>query len=168
VVRLHAEAWTITTIAAYLQTSRARISEVLKRWIAEGVRGLDDKSHAPKNPARKVNLKAMAAIRRLQANPALGEFRVHAALAQLGIHLSPRTCGRILALNRTLYGLPRPSSAEPYEKKPMPFGAQRRHQYWSVVSCSIERGRSAPSSKSWRTSPGHPCKRRPTRTRAPP
>ena len=138
VVRLHAEGWTITTIAAYLQTSRARIYEVLKCWIAEGVRGLDDKSHAPKNPARKVNLKAMVAIRRLQANPELGEFRVHAALAQLGIHLSPRTCGRILALNRTLYGLPRPSSAEPHEKKPMPFAAQRRHQYWSVDVRYIE------------------------------
>jgi hypothetical protein len=37
----------------------------------------------------------MAAIRRLQANPELGEFRVHAALAQQGIDLSPRTCGRI-------------------------------------------------------------------------
>jgi len=111
---------------------------VLKRWIAEGVRGLDDKSHAPKNPARKVNLKAMAAIRHLQANPELGEFQVHAALAQLGIHLSPRTCGRILALNRTLYGLPRPSSAEPHEKKPMPFAAQRRHQYWSVDVRYIE------------------------------
>jgi transposase InsO family protein len=138
VVRLHAEGWTITTIAEYLQTSRARIYEVLKRWIAEGVRGLDDKSHAPKNPPRKVDLKAMAAIRRLQANPELGEFRVHAALAQVGIHLSPRTCGRILALNRKLYGLPGPASVEPHEKKPMPFAAQRRHQYWSVDVRYIE------------------------------
>jgi hypothetical protein len=33
---------------------------------------------------------AMDAVRRLQQNPNLGEFRIHAALAQVGIHLSPR------------------------------------------------------------------------------
>ncbi len=54
----------------------------------------------PGQPARKVDLAAMAAVRRLQANPELGEFRIHAALEALGIPLSPRTCGRILALNR--------------------------------------------------------------------
>src|SRR5262249_15785526 len=75
-------------------------------------------------------LKAMAAIRRLQANPELGEFRIHAALAQRGIDLSPRTCGRILALHREL-GAPRPASV-PHKPRPMPFAAQRRHQYWSV------------------------------------
>lgn len=47
----------------------------------------------------------MEAARRLQENPHLGEFRVRAALAQLGIHLSARTCGRILAVNHRLYGL---------------------------------------------------------------
>jgi hypothetical protein len=73
----------------------------------------------------------MAAIRRLQANPELGEFRIHAALAQQGIHLSPRTCGRILALHRAL-GAPLPATALPHEPQPMPFAAQRRHQYWSV------------------------------------
>lgn len=44
-------------------------------------------------------------VRHLQENPHLGEFRVHAAFAQLGIHLSPRTRGRILAVNRRLYVL---------------------------------------------------------------
>jgi putative transposase len=61
----------------------------------------------------------------------LGEFRMHAALLQLGIELSPRTCGRILALNRSLYQLPGPRS-EPHGPKPMPFQASRRHQYWTV------------------------------------
>lgn len=41
-------------------------------------------------------------MRRLQANPVLGAFRVHAALEQLGIHLSPPTCGAILAEHRAL------------------------------------------------------------------
>ena len=138
VMRLHAEGWNIKTIAAYLQTPRHRIYEVLKRWIAEGVRGLDDRSHVPKEPQRKVDLRVMAAVRRLQANPELGEFRVHAALAQIGIHLSPRTCGRLLALHRTLYGLPGPTSGTPHDKKEMPFAAQRRHQYWSVDVWYIE------------------------------
>jgi hypothetical protein len=78
----------------------------------------------------------MAAVRRLQANPELGEFRIHAALAQRGIDLSPRTCGRILALHREL-GAPR-STAAPREPQPMPFAAQRRHQYWSVDVRYIE------------------------------
>jgi putative transposase len=72
----------------------------------------------------------MAAIRRLQANPELGAFRIHAALAQQGIHLPPRTCGRILALHRAL-GAPQPAAVMPHDPQPMPFSAQRRHQYWS-------------------------------------
>jgi len=60
-----------------------------------------------------------------------------AVLEQMGIHLSPRTCGRILAQNRAL-GLPRPSDAEPHEPKPMPFAAIYRHEYWSVDVKYIE------------------------------
>ena len=59
------------------------------RWDDGGLAGLGRPPAGPRHPARKVDLKAMAAIRRLQANPELGEFRIHAALAQLGIHLSP-------------------------------------------------------------------------------
>jgi hypothetical protein len=80
-----------------------------------------------------VDLKAIDAVRRLQKNPNLGEFRVHAALAQrMGIHLSPRTCGRILALNRRLYGYDKPKKSGNREKKPMPFASGRRHEYWST------------------------------------
>jgi hypothetical protein len=103
----------------------------LQRWIDEGVYGLDDKSHARTSGVRKVDLRAMALVRELQENPELGEFRVHAALKQVGIELSPRTCGRILALNRRLYGLPGPARAL-HEPRDMPFKASRRHQYWTV------------------------------------
>jgi len=65
---------------------------------------------------------AMAAVRRLQAHPDLGEFRIHARLAQMGISLSPRTCGRIMAHNRHL-GLPRPADPLPDDAREMPFGA---------------------------------------------
>jgi putative transposase len=80
---------------------------------------------------RKVDLRAIEAIRRLQENPNLGAFRVHAALKQMGIELSRATCGRIMALNRKLYGLKKPKGGGG-EKKPMPFAASRRHEYWSA------------------------------------
>jgi transposase InsO family protein len=73
----------------------------------------------------------MHTVQQLQENPELGAFRIHAALKQEGIELSPSTCGRILALNRSLYQLPGPVPKS-HEPKPMPFEASRRHQYWTV------------------------------------
>ncbi len=131
IVRLHVEGWNAKSIAAYLETSRQTVHATLKRWVAEGVAGLPDKSRAPHRPATKVTLRAIATVKELQENPLLGEWRMHAALKRLGIPLSPRTCGRILALNRRLYGLPKPERA-PHEPKPMPFQATRRHQIWSA------------------------------------
>jgi len=52
--------------------------------------------------------------------------------------LSPSTCGRILALNRRLYGLPKPERA-PYAPQPMPFAAGR-HQYWTADIRYIDHG----------------------------
>jgi putative transposase len=52
VVRLHAEGLHISSIARYLETSYQTVHATLKRWVEEGVRGLEDKSHAPKNPKR--------------------------------------------------------------------------------------------------------------------
>jgi putative transposase len=129
IVRLHADGWNIKSIAAYLEISRTTVYDTLRRWVEEKV--LDDKSRAPHKRVQKVDLRIMEAVRQLQANPELGEWRIHAALKQMGIHLSARTCGRILALNRELYGLGKP---EPERKEPKehPFKAQRRHQYWTV------------------------------------
>jgi putative transposase len=140
IVDLYLEGWSVKAIAGYLATSRPTVYDVLRRWAEEGWPGLADRSRAPHHPARKVDLKAMAAIRRLQTNPELGEFRIHAALAQQGIHLSPSTCGRILALHRAL-GAPHPTASIPHEPQPMPFAAQRRHQYWSVDVRYIEEHR---------------------------
>jgi putative transposase len=131
VLKLHSEGWTVTSIAAYLQIDRHTVYDTLKRWVAEGVAGLADKSHARTDGVRKVDLPAMTAIKRLQENPELGAFRMHAALKQQGIELSPRTCGRIMARNRKLYGLAKPARA-PHTKTTQPFAAARRHQYWSV------------------------------------
>jgi hypothetical protein len=51
----------------------------------------------------------MNEVRKMQGNPELGAFRVHAALELVGVHLSPRTVGRILAANRESEGLAKPS-----------------------------------------------------------
>jgi putative transposase len=128
VVTLHSEGWNTKSIAGYLKTSRPTVYRTLKRWIAEGVHGLEDK---PRGGKRKADLRAMNEVRKLQENPELGEFRVSAALEQLGIYLSPRTCGRILAVNRKLYGLKKPKRGSK-EKKEMPFQSARRHEIWSV------------------------------------
>jgi transposase len=106
--RFDAEGWSAKAIAGYLRVHRSTVHRVLRRWVEEGVDGLEDRPHGRPPGVRKVDLKAIEAVRRLQRNPNLGAFRVNAALAQVGIHLSPRTCGRILATNRALYGLEKP------------------------------------------------------------
>jgi hypothetical protein len=51
----------------------------LKRWVEEGVRGLEDKSHARKAP-RMVTLEIANEIRKKQENPLIGEWRMHAVM----------------------------------------------------------------------------------------
>ena len=130
IVCLAGEGWTPTAIAGYLEVSRPTVYEVIARWNADGWPGLADRPLGPHAPARKVDLRTMRTIRRLQENPRLGAFRVHAALAQQGIDLSPRTCGTILARHRDL-GAPRPTRQE-RDAQAMPFAATRWHQWWSV------------------------------------
>jgi putative transposase len=132
VVRLHVEGWSVQSIAGYLQTTRRTIYKVLQRWASEDFAGLPNKPHTRKRRALKVDLKTLETARTLQQNPLLGEFRLHTRLQhEFGIDLSPRTCGRILAHNRTLYGLPGPEK-QPKTPMQMPFAARYRHQYWTV------------------------------------
>ena len=91
----------------------------------------------PSHPKRKVTLDAINEVRKLQENPELGEWRVHAALKDIGIKLSPRTCSRILQLKRNLYGMKGPQK-EPDAPKTMPFRATRRHEIWTVDVRYIE------------------------------
>jgi transposase len=136
VVRLHSEGWSVSSIAEYLGTSRPTVYATLKRWVEEGVRGLEDKSHARKAP-RVVTLEIANEIRKKQENPLIGEWRMHAALLQMGMKVSPRTCGRIMAKHRTLYGWKKPKSQDK-PKKEMPFKASRRYEYWSIDVRYIE------------------------------
>jgi len=132
IVRLHAEGWTALSIAGYLKTSKPTVHRALRRWIEEGVAGLEDRPKGRPAGVRKVDLRAIEAVRRLQENPNLGAFRVHAALKQMGVGLSRATCGRIMAVNRRLYGLQKPTGVGAGTSKVMPFASSRRHQYWTA------------------------------------
>jgi|GEM_PF-224575 len=140
VVDLHAEGWSNTAISSYLQTPRHRIYEVLKRWVTEGYAGLDNRaSSAPHHPARKANMEAISEVRKIvKDTPDLGAYRVRAALEQMGIHLSQASCGRLLALNRKLYGVSAPQGGAPRERRAMPFKAHFKHEIWSVDIRYIE------------------------------
>jgi len=131
VITLHYEGWNAKSIAAYLGTSRQTVHTILRRWVEEGRFGLDDKTPGPKPGVRKAGFRAVAAIKNLQKNELLGEFRVSAALKQMGIQVPARTCGRIMAHHRALYGRGQ-HKKEPKEKKPMPFAASRRHEIWTT------------------------------------
>ena len=131
VVSLHSSGWSVKAIAGYLKVNRDTVYTVLRRWIREGPNGLEDRKRGRPRGSGKVDLRAMNEVRRLQQNPGLGAFRVQAALEQIGIHLSERTCGRILAINRRIYSYEKPRAAKG-EKKPMPFASSRRHEYWTA------------------------------------
>jgi transposase len=131
IIRLHFEGWSVKSIAGNLGMSRKLIYTTLKRWIIEQFAGLPDKSSRPHQPATKTTLRAMQEVKRLQINPELGEYRVSAALEQMGITLSPGTCGRILALNRDLYHFQVPRSGGRPKKEP-PFQSELCHQHWFV------------------------------------
>ncbi len=140
VIRLHAQGWSISTIARYLDVSRPTIYEILKRWVEEGIQGLPDKSHV--NTSKPgVDLPTRNLIRKKQEeNPLLGEWRMFAALKQLGISVSPRTCGRIMAENRRLYAI-KPQPGEPHKPKPHPFKATARHERWCLDIRYMEKHR---------------------------
>ncbi len=110
--------------------------EVLKRWARLGHTGLDD---TPQQHTRKTGIREINEVGKLVVeSPELGAYRVRAALEQIGIHLSQATCGRLLALNRKLYGLPAPTGGAPRERKEMPYKAHFKHEYWSVDIRYIE------------------------------
>ncbi len=137
VITLHLEGWTPASIADYLGLSRSTTYDLLKRFQAEGFVGIAPKSSANTRPVRKVDVTIKQAILTLQENPELGAWRMHAALKQLGWHISPTTCGRIMAENRQLYGLGKPPKEQKAPKE-HPYKGLYRHHVWSVDVRYIE------------------------------
>ena len=130
VVTLHREGWSDKSIARYLRVDRSTVYRVRKRCEEESEEILENRPAGRPRGVQKVDLKAMNEVRKMQENPELGAFRVHAALEQMGIRLSPRTVGRILRANREAEGLRKPSRGRK-EKREMPFEASFRHQFWT-------------------------------------
>jgi putative transposase len=130
VVALHYEGWAHKSIARYLKVDRSTVHRTMRRWIEEGPEGLKDRKRGRPRGVQKVDLRAMNEVRRKQENPELGAYRMRAALEQVGIFLSTRTVGRILAANRAAEGLPKPKRS-PHSKREMPFEASRRHEIWT-------------------------------------
>jgi transposase len=130
VVTLHREGWSDKSIARYLKVDRSTVYRVRRRFRDRGEEGLASVPAGRPKGVRRVDLRAMVEVRRMQENPELGAFRVHAALEFMGIRLSPRTVGRILAANREAEGLEKPSRGRK-EKREMPFEASYRHEFWT-------------------------------------
>lgn len=64
-----------------------------------------------------------------------------AALEQMGYALSPASCGRVMTLDRRLYGLDCSKKGAPRPKQEMPFKARFRHEWWSVDVRYLEKHR---------------------------
>jgi putative transposase len=144
IVELHVDGWTAKAVAGYLKTSETTVYRALRRWAEEGVDGLEDRPRGRPRGSGKVTFPVMNAVRLMQENPGLGAFRVHAALKQMGIHLSRATCGRILAANRHVYGLEKPRGGAGSVPKQMPFASGRRHEYWSADIRYVDTPRLSP------------------------
>lgn len=131
VVTLYEEGWADKSIAGYLKVHRSTVYRVRKRAAEiEGEEGLRNRPSGRPRGVQKVDFQAMNEVRKLMENPELGEFRVHAALEQKGIYLSPRTVGRMLAALREAEGFEKPSRGRK-EKREMPFEASYRHEIWT-------------------------------------
>ena len=132
VVALHLDGWSVKAIASYLEVSRMTVYRTIARWLARGEEGLEDRPPGRPKGVRKMDLATMDFIRKMQENPEIGAFRLHAALEQKrGTEVSVRTVGRVMAVHRDLYGLGKPKRS-PREKKEMPFRAKRRHEIWTA------------------------------------
>jgi transposase InsO family protein len=133
VITLYYQGWNKSSISAFLQVSRPTVALWIRRFEAEHLAGLEDKSRAPKSPARKVWLPLMIEVYHLQKrHPDAGEFRIWSLLANDTI--SVRTVGRVMALNKHVYNdIPHvPATQAKQPPGPHPYKATSAHQYWFI------------------------------------
>ena len=133
VIQLYAQGWSKRSISGFLQVSRPTVDRWIRRFEAEHVAGLEDKSRAPKAPARKAWLPLMIDVYHLQKrHPDAGRFRIWSLLARPDI--SERTVGRVMALNKQVYD-DIPHVDKPDRTKvpgPHPYKATAPHEYWFI------------------------------------
>lgn len=132
-VQLYAQGWRKVSISRFLHVSRPTVQAWIRRFEAEHFAGLQDKSRAPKAPARKVWLPLMVEVYHLQKrHPDAGKFRIWSLLAHSEI--SVRTVARIMALNKQVYDdIPHVHKRSPkLPPQPHPYKASRPQQYWFI------------------------------------
>ena len=133
VIKLYYQGWTKRSISHVLHVSRPTVDRWIRRFEAEQFAGLEDKSRAPKAPARKVWLPLMIDVYHLQKrHPDAGEFRLWSLLARTDISVS--TVGRIMALNKQVYDdIPHVHTKDaPKPPQPHPYKATAPHQFWFI------------------------------------
>jgi transposase len=139
VIQLYCQGWRKTSISRFLQVSRPTINEWIGRFEADDLASLDaddltsleDGSHAPKTPRRKVWLPVMLEVYHLQKrHPDAGRFRIWSVLGRPEI--GERTVGRVMALNKRIYpDIPHVSKKrQKKEPQPHPFKVSLAHEYW--------------------------------------
>ena len=80
-VALHAEGWIAKAISGYLRMHHATVHRVLRRWVEEGVEGLDDRPHGRPPGVRRVDMEALVTdgggiFRARQARAVYGALRI--------------------------------------------------------------------------------------------
>jgi len=134
VIHLHFQGWSKTSISRFLHVSRPTINEWIGRFESDNLASLEEKSRAPKTPARKAWLPVMIEIYHLQKrHPDAGGFRIWSLRGQTD--LSVRTVERIMALNRQVYDdIPHVGRTRNRKTAPglHPFKASVAHEYWFI------------------------------------
>ncbi len=132
VIKLFDQGWNKSRISRFLHVSRPTIDRGLTRFEADHLATLLDKKSGPASP-RKVWFPIMVAVYHLQKrHPDAGEFRIWSLLARTD--LSPRTVGRIMAINKQVYDdIPHVAKKGPKpQPQSHPYKATRAHQYWFI------------------------------------
>jgi hypothetical protein len=134
VVKLYYQGWSKLSISRFLKVSRPTVDLWIRRFEADHMDGLEDKSRAPKTTPRKTWFPLMMAIYHLQKrHPDAGRFRLWSLLANDTIAV--RTVGRVMALNKQVYDDIPQGPGKQMKKKPPgphPYKATAAHQYWCI------------------------------------
>jgi transposase InsO family protein len=133
VITLYCQGWTKISISRFLHVSRPTVREWIRRFEQEDLTGWEDKSRAPKAPARKAWLPLLIAVYHLQKrHPDAGRFRIWSLLGQAEV--SVRTIGRVMALNKRVYDdIPRVRRTRAkHAPQPHPYKAQAPHEVWFI------------------------------------
>jgi len=133
VMQLYFQGWSKTSISRFLHVSRPTINTWIARFERDNLASLEDKSSAPKTPARKAWLPVMLEMYHLQKrHPDAGGFRIWSLRGKTD--LSVRTVERIMALNRQVYtDIPHVGRKRTQtEPQSHPFNASVAHEYWFI------------------------------------